>query len=244
MLKDCWKQIKSIGDDFKNESVQVVFLITIIMLLVEYFGWQRPFFQVIAPQLGITALKQQMTLYAQMHTTLSFLLCFVFIPILYYKTFGKGLMVEGIALPKRKDAGPYMIFAVIMLVVLAFACSSPGFYQFYPLYRPQNLGQWVMFEAIYLPQFIAVEFFFRGPLLFTLNEKIGRLAIIFMTLPYALVHIHKPFPEAIGSIGAGLVLGHYSLKSKSIWFGVLLHMLIAISADFFGLFYSGTFSRW
>ena len=63
-----------------------------------------------------------------------------------------------------------------------------------------------------------------------------------MVLPYALIHIHKPFPEAIGSIFAGLVLAHLALKGKSIWPGVVLHMMIAVSMDFLGLWNSGFFN--
>ena len=68
------------------------------------------------------------------------------------------------------------------------------------------------------------------------------IAPIIMMLPYALIHIHKPFPEAIGSMFAGLILGNLALKSRSIWFGVLLHMSIALSMDFLGLFNSGFFN--
>jgi hypothetical protein len=244
MLKSTFDELKAISKDLKNDTTRIILLITFIMLLIEYFGWQRPFFQKVAPLLSITGGKQKLTFYAQIHTTLSFLLYFIVIPTLYLKFLSATKTIPALSLPKRKDLSSYALFGVVMLVVLAIACNNPGFYNFYPLYRPNSYSDWVFFELVYLPQFIAVEFFFRGPLLFKLHKELGRLAIIVMTLPYALIHIHKPFPEAIGSIAAGIILGHYALKSKSIWFGVLLHMLIALSADFFGLFYSGTLGRW
>jgi membrane protease YdiL (CAAX protease family) len=131
-----------------------------------------------------------------------------------------------------------------MFIALIFVCSSSDFYRFYPLFRPHGLQEWLIFEAIYLAQFVAVEFFFRGPLLFRLNQLHGPISLFIMTLPYALIHIHKPFPEALGSIIAGVILGLLSLKSKSLWPGVLLHMIIALSADSLGLFYGGDFTRW
>jgi len=50
-----------------------------------------------------------------------------------------------------------------------------------------------------------------------------------------MIHFGKPLPETIGAIFAGIVLGSMSLKSNSIWLGVLLHFSVAISMDFFAV---------
>ena len=142
--------------------------------------------------------------------------------------------------PHLADAKPYAAFAILMTPVLFIACAQPGFYQFHPLYKPQGPSDWLAFETIYAMQFIATEFFFRGPLLFALYKKINDTAIFVMVIPYALIHIHKPLPEAFGSIVAGILLGVLAIKSKSIWWGVLLHIYIALLADTLGLFYSGS----
>lgn len=217
---------------------------TFILLIVEYFGWQGPFHQVISPQLALSGSRHDMTFYAQIYTTLSFLTFFLFIPLLFYKTLARDLPIEGLKVPSIEGLLPYLFFAGLMFMALLIVCQDPSFYNFYPLYRPQDLKQWFLFELVYLPQFIAVEFFFRGPLLFSLKRDFNRHAIMIMTMAYALIHIHKPFPEALGSIGAGIILCHYSLKSKSVWFGVVLHMFVALTADGLGLFYSGSMARW
>ena len=62
-----------------------------------------------------------------------------------------------------------------------------------------------------------------------------------MTLPYALIHIHKPFPESIGSIFAGIALGYLALKGRSIWPGVALHLFIAWTTDVLSLHFSNWF---
>ena len=126
-----------------------------------------------------------------------------------------------------------------MIPVVFLVSMSTKFYRFYPLYRPSSGGDWMLFELVYLIQFFCVEYFFRGFALFRLHKDIGNKAIGVMVVPYALIHIHKPYPEAIGSIIAGLVLGHLAIKGRSIWPGVFLHMLIALSADTFGLYFSG-----
>ncbi|MCF8058303.1 MAG: CPBP family intramembrane metalloprotease [Bacteriovoracaceae bacterium] len=236
-------EIKTIIKDLKDPSFLLYFLIIFILLTLEYFGWQGPFYQHIAPSFALRHSAYDLKLWAQSFTTVSFIILFILIPVVIFRI-RKDLNLQGLSLPRKEDLPPYFIFAGAMLLVLAVICSQESFYNFYPLYRPKNWLDWGLFELIYLPQFIAVEFFFRGPILFALNERMGRISIIMMTLPYAMIHIHKPFPEAIGSVFAGLVLSHYSLKSKSIWPGVCLHICIAFSADFLGLFYSGTLSRW
>jgi membrane protease YdiL (CAAX protease family) len=50
-----------------------------------------------------------------------------------------------------------------------------------------------------------------------------------------MIHFGKPMPETLGAIFAGIILGVLSLKSNSIWLGVLLHFSVAIAMDCFAL---------
>lgn len=244
LIKELSLEIKAICSDLKSPTYRCILLITAVLLVLEYFGWQGPFHRIFAPALKKTASWNELKLLAQAYTTLSFWLLFIIVPTIVLKVFKIQTKLEGLSFPSFKEWRPYLVFAMIMLIILSVVCSSPSFYQFYPLYRPQGFLDWFKFELIYLPQFIAVEFFFRGPLLFFFHKELQRLSLILMTLPYAIIHIHKPFPEAIASIFAGIILGHFALKSKSIWPGVFLHMAVALGADFFGLFYSNTMGRW
>jgi hypothetical protein len=179
--------------------------------------------------------------YAQVWTTLSFFVVLVIFPTIVYKLTIKDVNWL-LSKPIKSSGKQYLVLYIIMLPVLILVATRPQFYQFYPLYRPENGLGWLKFELVYLPQFFAVEYFFRGPALSLASRIKKDIAPLIMMLPYALIHIHKPFPEAIGSMFAGLVLGHLALKSQSIWFGVLLHMAIALSMDFLGLFNSGFFN--
>ena len=227
-----------------RDPLFLLIVITLIMLLLEYFGWQRPFLRLIAPKFNLTQNIHMRLLYAQAYTTFSFFILFIILPSLALKLIAPKEKLEGLRAIEISYIRPYVIFAAVMFTSLLFVCSSPSFYRFYPLFRPLSYMEWVSFESIYLAQFIAVEYFFRGPLLHRLNRTFGISSLAIMTLPYALIHIHKPFPEALGSIVAGLILGHLSLKSKSIWLGVLLHIFVAFCADSLGLFYGGDFTRW
>jgi membrane protease YdiL (CAAX protease family) len=79
--------------------------------------------------------------------------------------------------------------------------------------------------ASYAPRIAQVEVCFRGVLLFGLLPRVGRpVAIGLSVLPYGLVHLEKPLLEALGSVPVGLSLGAVALWTRSIWYGVLLHL--------------------
>jgi membrane protease YdiL (CAAX protease family) len=96
---------------------------------------------------------------------------------------------------------------------------------------PRSLLDLLAWESQYLATFVAVEFFFRGYLLFGLRRLLGSLSIFAAMVPYCLVHVLKPPSEALGSIVAGVLLGTLALRTGSIWCGVLLHSFIALAMD-------------
>jgi hypothetical protein len=227
---------------FKTLEMKLFFTITLSMLIVEYYGWQSPFHYLFQDSSWYQALtRNDKFFYAQVWTTFSFFLLLVLLPALVFKIGIKDINWM-LKLPSSSSSKEYVQLYFVMLPILIFVATKPQFYQFYPLYRPTSVIDWLYFEMIYLPQFFAVEFFFRGPALFLASKIKKDIAPMIMMLPYALIHIHKPFPEAIGSMFAGLVLGHLALRSQSIWFGVILHMAIALSMDTLGLYFSGFFN--
>ncbi|PIP96763.1 MAG: hypothetical protein COW00_17075 [Bdellovibrio sp. CG12_big_fil_rev_8_21_14_0_65_39_13] len=240
-MKAILEQINPFHRSCKDETA-LLLLLTISMLCFEYFGWQGPYHRLFQDSNFYRFSSMNMRYFhAQIWTTCSFYFLMVFIPALIYR-FSFSERIWLLAKPDFKVLPLYGILYAVMLPVLIFVARDPQFYKFYPLYRPENSLDWLKFELIYLPQFFAVEFFFRGPLLAFFNRLKPGFGPLMMVLPYALIHIHKPFPEAIGSIFAGLVLAHLALKGKSIWPGVVLHMMIAVSMDFLGLWNSGFFN--
>jgi membrane protease YdiL (CAAX protease family) len=125
------------------------------------------------------------------------------------------------------------LFLVVMVPIVAFAARRPDFQDTYPFVREalESRRQFLLWEAVYLTQFVALEAFFRGYLLFTLERRIGWLSIFVMTVPYCMVHYHKPPLEALAAIAAGLALGALALRYRSFWGGVLLHVLVAASME-------------
>ncbi len=216
--------------------------VAVVALLLEFYGWQQPFLKMASPVFGLDDLPRNTEIfYAQIYTSISFFVLLVLLPAAYHLLSPLegnnpyGLSTRNFSTNMRL----YYPLLVFMLPVLWVVSGSTSFNQFYPLYRPETLSDLVLYELIYLTQFFAVEFFYRGFCLFRFERLAPGMAIFIMVIPYALLHIHKPFPEAMGSIVAGLVLGLLALKSRSIWPGVLCHCTVALSTDIFCLIRSG-----
>lgn len=135
-------------------------------------------------------------------------------------------------------------FLAVMLPLTWVASKSSFFAGQYPLAGaaaytlklPQehvSLSLFLAYEAGYCFYFISWEFLFRGWMLHGLVPHFGEAgSVLIQMLPFALMHLGKPEPEAFGSILAGLALGVLALRTKSIWYGVLVHAAVAVWMDF------------
>lgn len=224
----------------------MLILIATVLLLLDEYGIQRAFYQHFA-DLPIYESVQghQRALAAQFHFTVSCLLLLVLVPLGYARLFPvRDMHHYGLSLrPGSFHLPIYALLTVLILPVVWVASGDPGFARFYPMYKPVAASDWLIYEATYLLQFFAVEFFFRGFCLFRLERFTGLYAVPIMVIPYALLHIHKPLPEALGSIIAGMVLGYLAIRTRSIWPGLFLHCIVALSMDTFALFRSGWFGN-
>lgn len=138
----------------------------------------------------------------------------------------------------------YFGLYLAMIPVIVLASQMPAFQQVYP-FVPEvkiSLTSFCIWEFVYVMQFFSLESFFRGYLLFTL-EKVNHslIAIAVMTVPYAMIHVHKPLPEACGAIIAGLGLGWLSLKYRSWIGGAMVHALVAVTLDSIACHRAGLF---
>jgi len=76
--------------------------------------------------------------------------------------------------------------------------------------------------------------------LFTVSKlRIGFAAVFVAVVPYTMIHFHKPMPEAIAAIIGGIILGYLSLKTRSIWWGVAIHVAVAGTMDVLALAQTG-----
>ena len=138
----------------------------------------------------------------------------------------------------RREWRPYLILYLVFLPVIYVISHDQEFLKTYPFWRPPGLqitGAFIAFQVFYCLQFFAVEYFFRGFLVLGLKPHMGRMSVLVMLAPYCMVHFYKPMPEALGAIGAGLILGLLAWRSGTILFGWLLHYGVALTMDLLAL---------
>jgi membrane protease YdiL (CAAX protease family) len=140
--------------------------------------------------------------------------------------------------PPRTGRGLALYGSLILLMVPALLIASrrPDFLATYPMLRPAPPLAWsggllALYWLCYGSILFSTEFLFRGVLLFGLESRLGVAAVGVSVLPYCLIHVHKPLPEALGSIVAGFVLGYLALRTRSIGGGVVVHCAVAFGMD-------------
>ena len=145
----------------------------------------------------------------------------------------------------RAGLGITTLFLMVMLPGAWVASKLDSFKGMYPLAGNGayllNLGggktqvSWALFltyELAYFLYFIAWEFLFRGWMVHGLSPKWGRgAAILAQTAPFAVMHLGKPELEALGSIIAGVALGILSVRTRSFYYGALIHGVVAVWMD-------------
>ena len=149
-------------------------------------------------------------------------------------------------------------YGVLFLSVLPFvwlASTTQPFQAFYPQFKGVFLQDgaggvevlWqhvVIFELIYGLLFLSGESFWRGYIVFGLEEELGDYGILFMIVPYVMSHYEKPFGETMGAIVSGFVLGYLALRHRNFWLGVLVHWGVAVSMDLLALHQLGVSIVW
>lgn len=235
-----WPQIRN-----RAEAGDALLLpwVALTLLLFDRFGIQSRFHQ----YFGQTVFYQKLTsddteLYAQAYFWAACIVFFAVLPAIFFTLLPANQGNRwGLKLPPRAAWPPYFLLIAVFLPVIFIAAGQAEFQDFYPILQPKKLSTLLLYEALYLSQFFLVEFFFRGPILFRLEAQFNIHAVLIMTVPYCWLHIHKPLAEAAGSIAAGVILGVFALKTRSIWPGFIIHCSVALAMDSFSLLRSG---RW
>lgn len=214
-----------------RETWVVLLLVPLVLTLLNYFSL-APHFVRFFPQLQ--APPELLNLYALLWWAGWSVVAYLAVPAVALKLLGRRLADYGLRLPRRSPhLLVYPALYVVMIAPLFWAARSPAFLETYPFYRfaPSHPQYWLAFEAAYAVQFVALEFFFRGFLIFALHRRIGDMAVLVSTIPYTMIHFHKPLAECLGAIVAGVALGFLSLRTRSIAGGVAVHWAVAFTMD-------------
>jgi len=159
---------------------------------------------------------------------------------LYWKIFDRTYSPSfyGLFPQQKQDYRLYAQMFLVMIPLVIGASFTEDFLQQYPRYLPEYsdaeeyLGwkDWqtvLLFEFCYGIDFVFIELFFRGFIIFALLRYIGSSVIFGMATVYVFIHFEKPVGETIGSFFGGLILGILSHKTDSIWGGIAIHLGIA-----------------
>ena len=141
-----------------------------------------------------------------------------------------------------KIYGQMLVVVLTLVVTASFNSHFQATYPFY--YFPKGdfpIQRFIIWELAYLFQFVGIEYFFRGFILFNCKSIFHENAIYVSVIPYCMIHFGKPMPETIGAIVAGIFLGKMALRSGSILPGIALHYTVAISMDLLSLWQQGYF---
>ncbi len=126
-----------------------------------------------------------------------------------------------------------VIFLAVMLPVIWIFSSQPSFVAKYPhlLSVREVWDKFFVYELGMLIYMFAWEFIWRGYMLFGLEEKFGYYAVLIQMIPFVILHNGKPVAETFGAILGGIALGILALRTRSIIYGVVIHMGIMFSID-------------
>ena len=148
----------------------------------------------------------------------------------------------GLSLPVgRKVFYFIVILSVIIISINLFASKSPLNLKKYPLIKTKmwNVKLLIISLLGWIIYLLAYEFLFRGFLLFTCIQSIGIWpAIIINITVYSLAHVPQGLNETIGAVPFGLVLCYIVVLSGTIWPAFILHVVLAISNEWFSIRYN------
>lgn len=173
----------------------------------------------------------------------------IFIPIMlfyycYERPRDEGRNWYGLTF-RHTDFRPYGILLLVIVVGIGLASFLSDLSTYYPRYLysggvrfadNHGLSGWIpmiIYEGVYGANFLNVELFFRGFLVIGFTRVLGGHAVLAMAGSYAFLHFGKPMTEAISSIFGGYLIGILAFYSQRIWGGVILHVALAWSMEFF-----------
>lgn len=223
---------RALHPGFDWRPLFVLILVSFILIFQEYYGDRPNFDHYLGPRYEGS---RYYNLYSFAWWAGAKVIGYLIVPVLAVKLVLRGRLVDyGMSVRDfRKHAWIYVTLFVAILPVVVAASYTRPFQATYPFYKAaaRSWTDFFVWESMYAASFMALEFFFRGFILFSLKRVMGSYAIFVMIVPYCMIHFHKPVAEVAGAIFAGIILGTLAMSTRSIWFGVLIHVSVAVSMD-------------
>lgn len=223
--------VTKISDDLDRRSI-VIFVTALLSLWFAHFGIRY------APD--NTTRLVEMCLWSGTQ-----IVSYLVLPLIVIRFI--GLKPSDIGWKFRGTSSHWKYYATLFAIAVPFvaiASTTAEFQERYPLLEivRGQLGVWHdlrIWWIFYFLQFVAVETFFRGFLVLGLAKRFGQASILIATVPYLMIHFVKPPAEALAAIVGGIVMGTLAYRTKSVWWGIALHVSVATLMDFLSLGHKG-----
>lgn len=137
------------------------------------------------------------------------------------------------------------VAAPLLVLPLWVNAGSPAFQEEYPLVRAAgaSVGAFLLWEALYAVYYVSWETFFRGFWQLGLAGWLGVAgALATQTAVSTVMHIGKPPAETFTAVLGGVLLGLLATRTRSVWYGFLLHAWLGGITDLFCIMRSGPVS--
>ena len=130
-----------------------------------------------------------------------------------------------------KDVG----LAVIAVPLIILASGDPGLALAYPwpgAWAGESAINLAVWAGTYFLYYVSFEAFYRGFVLNTAARALGVTSALWLQAIMAtLIHVGKPLPELLAAAPASLLFGVLALRSRSILYPALLHLVIGLTLD-------------
>jgi hypothetical protein len=212
----------------------VLITVAVSLSLQEFYGDRATFFRLMGP--GWRESNPQAELWSFAWWSGARVFGFLVLPaaVVLFLMPGERLRDYGWSLRGfYQHIGLYAVLYAFVFPLVWVMAHTRDFQRIYPFYRLANRStfDFVAWEFLYALQFLSLEFFFRGFMLFATRRSLGVYSIWVMVVPYCMIHFGKTFAETMAAIVAGLALGTVALRTKSIWGGVFVHIAVAVTMD-------------
>lgn len=225
--------LRTLLRQWRTEPSLILLIAPILAMVWVYFGKQATFEQHWLPG------HPNQDFYSAIYEfAIGFLLMFAIPAVIARVVFKKPLRDFGLGLGDAKFGFTFVAIAAPLILLLAYSGSLTASIQAeYPLARSavHSLPLFLAAETAYVfLYYFGWEFFYRGFMLFGLEKHYGALAaILIQTIPSTIVHIGKPASETFAAIIGGLVFGYLAIRTRSLIYPLILHVMVGLGTDVF-----------
>lgn len=140
---------------------------------------------------------------------------------------------------------PLILVVLIIAFIASFMKEVTEYYPivnrtYYKVYAEYSgisqINAFSYFQFAYMFDFVMIELFFRGFMIFGFVKYLGKNVILPIACLYAVIHFGKPMPEIVSSFFGAYILGIITLQVNNIRTGIYLHCILAFSMEIFTMF--------